>query len=124
VGEEKIGVSNLVVLLALAIEVGNVADRVAHTEGTAAKAMHLTALTDELFALPTVNFSKIGTEVKDLDEAERAELYQILKQKFDIVDDRLETVIEGAVGIVIKASALVQEAIALAALLKKPEVAA
>jgi len=56
-----------------------------------------------LFALPEAitGISDVPAEIADMDEAERAELNQFVKDNFDIPDDKLEEFIEAAVAVVI-----------------------
>lgn len=114
----KFGVENLKKVVALGIEIGNVADKFGKAEGTANKISTLMALTDEVLAIPGVDFNKVKDEVGDLDDAEKAELLQFVKDKFDISNDKLEASIEGGLGIALKLEALVKEGIALVNSLK------
>lgn len=118
VAQQKLGIEDVKPLLAVAIQAGNVADKMGHVDGLPAKVGTLVVLVPDLMALPGVHFDKVLPELKDLDEAEKTELLAFVKEKFDIVDDKLEAVIEGGLGLLIKAQALVSEAIALAKTLK------
>ncbi len=52
-----------------------------------------------LMSLPAAitGISNVPGELADMDENERAELHQLVKSKFDIPDDELESFIEDAV---------------------------
>ena len=114
---EKLGISNLKPIVSLGIELGNVADKVGRNTG-ASRYLHLMDLFDELTALGSVEFKKVGAEIKDLDEAERKELHEHIKVKFDIVDDKLEMAIEKGLSLVERQYGLVKEAMELAKELK------
>jgi hypothetical protein len=117
---EKMGVQDLKAALLFACELGNVIDKMSSDgQPMFGKIGHLMMLTDEVMALPSVKFGEIGQQVADLDDAEKLELHEAIKAKFDIVDDKLEAVVEGGIGILIKLGALVSEGKALADQLKK-----
>ena len=111
--EKKYGITNLKPVLALSIELGNVADKIGRTKG-AVRYLSLMDLFDELMALGKVDFKLLSEEIKDLDAAEREELHAFLKEKFDIVDDKLEMAIEEGIKIAEEAYGLVNRSIALA----------
>lgn len=115
----KLGVENIVKVLDVVVEVGNVADKFSHTDGMANKAAHLLSLTDELLAIPGIHFDQVSLEYTDLDAAEKAELLTHMKAKFDIADDELEIVIESALALVVDLDGLVRQALVLANALKK-----
>jgi hypothetical protein len=115
---KNLGISNLKPVVALGIELGNVADKVGRNTG-AARYLGLMDLFDELTALGSVDFKAIGAEIKDLDDAETKELHEFLKVKFDIVDDKLEMAIEEGLKIVEEAYGLVNRSIALVKGLKE-----
>lgn len=89
----KYGISNILPLILLSIEMGNVADKMGRTKGLA-RYMKLTELFDEGVAVMGVDFKQIKEEIKDLDDDERLMIKNAIKEKFDIVDDKLEGVIE------------------------------
>lgn len=93
---EKVGIKNLKPVVALAIEMGNVADVMGRTKGVA-RFMALTALMDEAMAINGVDFKAVKAEIKDLDSAEKDELNAFIAAKFDIASDKLEGIIEEAV---------------------------
>lgn len=118
VKEEKYGMENLKPIVALALELGNVGDKVGRTKG-AARYLHLMDLFDELTGLAKVDFKKVKEEIKDLNAAEREELHTFMKVKFDIVDDKLEMAIEEGLKIIEEAYGLVTRSIELAKGLKE-----
>jgi len=114
---EKVGISNLKPIVALGIELGNVADKVGRNTG-ATRYLSLMDLFDELTGLGSVDFKVVMAEIKDLDDVERMELHEFLKAKFDIVDDKLEMAIEDGLKIVEEAYGLVKRSMDLAKSLK------
>lgn len=116
----KIGITNLKPIIALGIEMGNVADKIGRAKG-AARYLHLADLFDELTGLGKVDFKLLDDEIKDLDASEREELHNFLKVKFDIVDDKLEMAIEEGLKIVEEAYGLVDRSINLVRGLKKAD---
>jgi hypothetical protein len=108
----KIGITNLKPTVALAVELGNVADVMGRTKGVA-KFMALSSLMDEAIAAGSIDFKQVKEEIKDLDASEIAELHSFIGAKFDIKSDKLEATIEGALGIAIDLFELVEKAIAL-----------
>lgn len=112
------GVTNLWPMVALGVELGNVADDFGRLKG-AARYLSLMDLFDELMGLSKVDFKLAKEEVKELDEVDRAELKAKVKAKFDIEDDRLETVIEEAIDILEMQYQVIDKSINLAKSLKK-----
>lgn len=109
---QKLGVSNLLPLIMLGVEMGNVGDKMGRTKGMQ-RYMHLTALFDEVTALGQVDFKQALAEAKDLDPSETQMIHEQLKVKFDIVDDKLELAIEEGLKIVEEAYGLVNRSITL-----------
>lgn len=108
----KLGIANLLPIIMLAVEMGNVADKMGRTKGLA-RYMNVTSLLDETVDVLKVDFKQVKAEIADLTAEERAEIEQAIKEKFDIADDKLEGVIEKSIGIVEKQISVVVEAIDL-----------
>lgn len=115
---KKVGIANLKPIVALAIELGNVADKIGRAKG-ASRYLGIMDLFDELMALAGVDFKAVKEEVKDLDASEREELHNFLKAKFDIVDDKLELAIEEGLKIAEEMYGLVDRSIKLVKGLKE-----
>lgn len=115
--EVKYGITNIIPLVMLGVEIGNVADKMGHTRGMA-RYMHLTGLFDEAIALGMVDFKQVKLEIKDLDNVEMEQIKQQVKIKFDIIDDDLEGVIEEAIEIIEDISSSVVRSITLAQKIK------
>jgi hypothetical protein len=100
----------------LMAELGNVAERMTLDlkagKGVAA-AGALLMLTDELMGLPSLEWSKLGAEYKDLSDAEREELKAALAAKLDLENDKVEGKIEAALHLAVDLEKLVQGVIAL-----------
>ncbi len=114
------GVKNLWPMVALGVELGNVADDFGRSKG-AARYLHLMDLFDELMGLGKVDFKLAKEELKELDGADRDELKSLTKAKFDIEDDKLEHAIEEAMDILEMQYQVVDKSLALAKSLKKSE---
>lgn len=111
-----LGIANLKKVLALVLECANVADKVRKAEGSGvAKYAALMNLWDEVVAIGGVSFDQVLPEIKDLDDAEQAELYAFLKEKLALEADnaKLEGIIEDMVGVLLEAEALVKRAVAM-----------
>jgi N-acetylglucosamine-6-phosphate deacetylase len=115
---EKLGIDQILKAQNLAVEGGNVAEKVLSASGAVAKFSALGALFDEIIALSSFNPAAALAQIKDLDDAEKAQLVAAFKEKFDIADDQVEAKIEAGVGLVAKAEGLVQEIIAYSKSLK------
>lgn len=113
----KLGIAKLKAVILLACELGNVIDKSLKATGFG-KYTPFMGLADELTALDGISWSDVKAEVMDLDAAERAELHEAMKAKFDIADNKLEATIEDAVGVINDAVALFAKAKSLASNLK------
>lgn len=89
----KLGTANLKAYMFLAVELANVGDKVGRMKGMARFAP-LMELYDEVLALGGAEYKQAIAELKDLDAVERTALLQDMKGKFDLVDDKLEAVVE------------------------------
>lgn len=110
---------NLLPVLMLAVEMGNVGDQIGRAKG-ASRYTSLLDLFDEVTALGKVDFKLVDDEAKAVlaDPVKKAELLAAVKEKLDIHDDKLEVVIEEGLGILADAHAVVNRAIALSKGLK------
>ncbi len=116
----KLGIENLKKVLKIAAGVGSVADKIGHNaKAGVAKWMALTELFDEAMMLQGLDMKAVMPEVKDLDAAERGELYLAVKGDLDLADDQLEAAIEEGVAILVDAAAIVDRAIVLSKKFKK-----
>jgi hypothetical protein len=75
-------------------------------------------LTDEVMMLPSVEWSKLDDEIKDLSIEEMAALQEKAKAKFDIPQDKTEAIVEKAICMGWKAGSLVKDGFELADLIK------
>jgi hypothetical protein len=108
------GVDNLIKIADLVLEGGNVAEKMINEEGgSMAKAAHAMLLFDELMALPTVDFSKLDDEAKELDQEDKDKLNAHFKAKLDLEDDKIEESIEKVFGMALKLEGVVREVISL-----------
>lgn len=118
------GIKNLLPLILLSIELGNVADKFGRKKGVG-RYLTLVDLADEVIDLRNVDFSQVKKEVSELDESEKKIITDAVKEKLDLVDDSLEIVIEDFIVILERQVAVVSDSLALYKKLKAPkEVAA
>lgn len=110
--QEKLGIDHLEPIAMMALEVGNVADKMGRSKGME-RYFHLTSLFDEMTALSSVDFKKAKAQFKDLDEAEMETLMSKAKPKFDIADDKLEMAIEEGLDIMIDLYSAIDRSIEL-----------
>lgn len=96
---KKYGISNILPLIFLGVEMGNVADKMGRTKGMK-RYFYATELLDEAIEIRKVDFSQVRLEIADLDSSEREKIEIAIKEKFNIVDDNLENAIEKAISIV------------------------
>lgn len=89
------GVVNTIKVLDLLWEGGNVAEDIANEQGgTAAKAMHLMQLVDELAALPGVDWAEFKAERGEYDSEDWDQIMAAARAKFELDDNVLEAKIE------------------------------
>lgn len=91
-----LGIENLKKVLTLICALANVGDKIGH-ETAMTRWGKLFELVGPVAGIGSIDWSMVGKEFADLDAVERAALEQQLKQEFDLVDDKLEEVIESAV---------------------------
>lgn len=113
---EKYGVENLKKCLDVALEGGNVLGAM-KAPGNAGAAEFL-RLTDEIMALPSVEYKQLDDELKDLSAEEVASLHAHIAQKLDIPQDKVEAVAEQALLLALKIATLSQDAAKLVDLAK------
>lgn len=117
---EKIGIENLKLLISLPIELGNIADAIGRDSKSGWKRyLKLVDCLDEVLDAVKVNYSELESELRDLDDVEKAELQKYIAEKFDIADENLESVIERSLVILQNIGSLVVESIALFKTVKK-----
>lgn len=92
---EKFGIENLKKIIALVVEAGNVGDKIGQ-EGSKVwkKWIAVIDLLDESIDLVKCDFKALKNEFVDLTEAEKGEVKEFIRVKFDIHNDKLEYVIE------------------------------
>lgn len=96
------GIENIKTLLGFLIGIAHRADKVTAEDSAGGKKITgtewlgsvtlLTGVPAVIRAIPELN-----DELNDLDDEERTELYEWVKEEFDISNDKLEAVIENAV---------------------------
>lgn len=119
----QFGVDNFLKVADVVIEAGNVFDKIKSDKEatTAQKATYAMLLFDEVMLLPSVKFSEIKNELKELDAEDKAKLNTHFKAKFDIADDQVEAKIEHVFEVMLKLEGVVTEVIELVKSFKKVE---
>jgi hypothetical protein len=102
-------VKNLIPLIEFLMELGNVLEKVVKDKNYGA----FFNLTDELMSFQNVEWSKVITELKELDQDGKNALQKAAKDKFDLKDDNIEFIIEEAISVLLSAGYLVKRCIDL-----------
>lgn len=90
--EEKQSITEVKPMVLLVAELGNVSEDLIKGNFSA-----LVNLMDEFFAIPNIDWKLFVLQIKDVDAAERMELVNLLKNKFDLDNDQLEILIEAII---------------------------
>ena len=102
-------VKNLIPLIEFLMELGHVLEKVVKDKNYGA----FFNLTDELMSFQNVEWSKVITELKELDQGGKNALQKAAKDKFDLKDDNIEFIIEEAISVLLSAGYLVKRCIDL-----------
>lgn len=109
---QKLGIENLKKVIVLTTTLANTGDAVGH-DTTAARWAKLLGLISAIPNAASIDFKAVMPEIKDLDEAEKAEILALFKADFDIADDKLEAAIEDGLAIVHDLVSVVERSVAL-----------
>ena len=90
----KFGIENLKKLLTVFFKFVNVGDKMGHENNWGSRMSHLFGFFPTLMTLGSIEWSLLDDEIKDVDDSERLGLTSWAKQEFDIIDDKLELLIE------------------------------
>lgn len=119
---EKVGTQNLKKVLDVVLEMGNASeDMLRGGQSLMQRLSHISQMFDEFMALTSVKYHLLDDEAKNLDDAEKAELIQHMKMKFDLDNDELEAKIEAGVSIAAKLGSALSESISWAKSLKSSQ---
>jgi hypothetical protein len=111
---EKFGIINLKILIALPIEIGNIAGAISKSEDKSWKRfLKLFDLFDEAVDLLKVDWKLIKDEYLDLSEVEKSEIQQYLIERFDLPNDRIESIVENSFSILFELETVIKKTIAL-----------
>jgi hypothetical protein len=114
------GQENLKKLVMLGMELGNVIDKVVgHEEGGLGRWGALMDLADEVMALSTVEWKKLGDEYQDWSQEEKNLLMVDVKAKFDLRDDNIEEMVEKGLALALHGEGFIREAVALGKAMKE-----
>jgi hypothetical protein len=96
-------VENTKKVLGLVIELGNVTGKALEDDKLAiTDAALLLNLYDEVIAVAGTEWNLIPSEVTELDDADKVELCSFFSEKFDIPQDKVESVIEVSLAVVVQ----------------------
>ena len=98
---EKLGIEEVKLALGLGISVGELVESLADGIGLSDIGKLVSVVKHAPSAISSIKSGKIIPELKDLDEAEKTELKDYLKEEFDLSDDNLEAKIEAGLFVVI-----------------------
>lgn len=111
---EKHGIEGVKKILGLAVEAGNMVEKmVAEKGGRLKQFAHMMMLGDEVFALAGVEWKNLGNEFKDIDAAEMAELNTFVEEKFDLANDQVEVIVERSIKTLVSLGGSIMELVAL-----------
>ena len=116
---KKEGVDQIIKVLDVVVEGGNVADAVSKQTTVIGKAMAVLPIADELLRLMSLSPMALKRQWKDLDDEEREMLRKHVNEKFDIADDALEAQLETGLDLVGDVIDCVDRAVAYAKSFKK-----
>ncbi len=112
--EGKYGIENLKILFAVPVAIGQVSYEIHASEDRSWKRfLKVVDVADETFDLLKVKWDQVKGEILDLDDLERKELVESIKQKFDIADDNIEGVVEDSLSIIDDMGSIVSKSINL-----------
>ncbi len=118
---EKHGVDQIIKVLDLVVEGGNVADAVSKAESVMSKVMAVVPIADELLRIMSLSPVALKVQFKDLDDTERDQLREHVREKFDISDDVLEQKLEDGLDLVTDLVSLVDRAVDYAKAFRKKD---
>lgn len=118
---EQFGTEQIIKVLDVIIEAGNVAPKVQQASNVVGKISALLPMTDELVALISLQPTVLKKEWADLSVEEKSEIMTHAKDKYDIEDDGLEAKVEEGLMLVNEAVNFVAKAIDYAKSFKKGE---
>lgn len=119
--QQKLGIDQIIKVLDLILEAGNVSEKVASATSVVSKVMALVPLSDELLRLLSLSPIVLKAQWADLDSDERKELNEYMREKLDLQDDALEAKIEAGLVLVNQAVEFIDQAINYAKDFKKKE---
>lgn len=103
---DKLGISEVKDVLALGIGVGELVEALSDGVGISDIGALLAVAKRVKAGVAAVKSGKIVPELKDLDEAEKAELKAFCVEDLDLSDENLEAQIEGGLAIAVELCAL------------------
>ena len=105
---EKLGVSELKNVLGLGLSVGQLVEALADGVGISDIAKLVGVVRKAPSAIAALKSGKVLSELKDLDDTEKAELKAYVAAEFDLADDKIEAAIEAGLNVAIDLSDLLK----------------
>lgn len=109
--DKKYGVEQIIKVLDVVVEVGNVSEKVASATTVMGKVMAIIPLSDELLCLMSLSPLTLKAEFSELDADEKKLLQDHVKEKFDIADDQIESKVELGLTLVSEAVEFIGKAV-------------
>ncbi len=100
VATPKLGISNILLLITVTMSFIMMGDKMGHENNWTSRMAHVFGFIPSLMKLSTVEWSQVGPEIKDVDPVEYEEIKAHLIEKFDIIDDKLEEMIEAILNLI------------------------
>ncbi len=104
----KFGIENLKLLMMVIFSFITVGDKMGHENNWPSRMSHLFGFFPSLMTLGSIKWDLLDDEVKDIDDVEKAELIEYMKENFNIMDDKLESMVEEGLEIAATAGSFVK----------------
>ena len=98
---EKLGISEVKDVLGLGLAVGELVEALADGVGISDIAKLVGVVKKAPAAVAAIKSGKVLPELKDLDDAEKAELKAYAASEFNLANDKVEAAVEAGLGIVL-----------------------
>ena len=98
---EKLGISEVKDVLGLGLAVGELVEALADGVGISDIAKLVGVVKKAPAAVAAIKSGKVLPELKDLDDAEKAELKAYAASEFNLANDKVEAAVEAGLGVVL-----------------------
>lgn len=118
--QEQKGIENLTKVIAVPVEMGNIIGEIMGEEKRTLKTyLKFIQVCDELVDLFKVEWKELGPEVKDLTDVEKAQIIEVMKEKFDIPQDKIEMIVEESLSDLVVLAVMINKWVSFAKSFKK-----